>query len=116
MGYVIHEVIIITCYAEELAKKAHVKAKELLQPLDKFDPDRIVTDIVLSNINAYYTFFIAPDGSKQGWESAKYFAIQRERFLSWLVLQEEEEGVWYQWVEVKYGKTEFGNNVIQIRG
>lgn len=116
MSHVIHEVIIVTCYAEELAKRAHVKAKELMEPPNKTHPDRLVTDIVASNINSYYTFFIAPDGSKEGWEEAEYFATQREKFLSWLVLQEEEEGVWYEWMEVKYGKRESGVDVRQIRG
>lgn len=46
----------------ELYKYIHARAMEIC-------PD-LVSNLVASHRNGYYSFFVAPDGSKEGWEAS----------------------------------------------
>lgn len=84
MGYIKHHAIAITSGIDELLKKAHVKAKEIFG-------DR-ASEILKGETNAYNSFFIAPDGSKEGWEESKKGDRQRELFVEWINDQVYEDG------------------------
>lgn len=64
MGYIKHNAMIITSdgYSEAMTRfdKVYNKAKELF--------DDLVSEPIKSNMNGYISFFIAPDGSKEGWD------------------------------------------------
>jgi hypothetical protein len=44
----------------------------------------LVSDLLTGIANEQYTFFIAPDGSKEGWPPSNDCDDAREEFLNWL--------------------------------
>ena len=95
MGFIAHNAVICTSFQKEKIWKAHVKAAELFGDL--------VSNLVESKINGYSSFFIAPDGSKEGWsESDKYDELRGE-FEQWLRQERDNDDLWIDWVDVKYG-------------
>lgn len=72
MGYIRHHTIVVTGYVENLSK-AHQLAKEIFGSL--------VSEIIQSNVNGYESFFVAPDGSKEGWEESDNGDKNRQKFI-----------------------------------
>lgn len=92
MGHVVHHTIFVTGGIKERADRAHAKAVELdLRP----------TDLVMSHVNADYSFLIGPDGSKSGWPDSEAGDERREAFKAWC--SDPKEKVYVHWVEVAYG-------------
>lgn len=56
------------------------------------------------DINNYQSFFIPPDGSKEGWCDSNEGDKRRKRFVKYLDQQREEDGsTCLKWVEIQYG-------------
>ena len=94
MGYMRHHAIVVTGpydYSSDHLGEAHAKAEELIPCL--------VSEIVRSRINGYGSFFIAPDGSKEGWDASDEGDSQRKAFIDWL----RESESWVSWALVQYG-------------
>lgn len=86
MGVIIHDTIIVTGQQEEV-DKVHAKAKKLFNGKSKdefFDPADLVSDVVAAKMNSFASFFIAPDGSKEGWPESDLYDGVREKFISYL--------------------------------
>ena len=102
MGYIKHHSIIVTAYKDDVAK-VHAKAVEIFGTL--------VSNIVKSKKNYYESFFIAPDGSKEGWDDSDRGDEAREDFINWADNQtgiDDDDSLSFEWVEVSYdeeGKT-----------
>jgi hypothetical protein len=94
MGYVKHNSIIVTDWKEERIVILHKKAQKIFGK-----HARLVSNIVVSERNGYASFFIAPDGSKEGWDVSQDMDDAREKFIKWL--QRKHPGVDY--IEVRYG-------------
>lgn len=75
MGYIRHHAIAVTSGGMEI-KKAHTKAKKIF--------GNRTSKIIKSNINGFESFFIAPDGSKEGWEDSNKGDDQRHEFIDYL--------------------------------
>lgn len=72
----------------------------------------IVSDVIRSPLNGYETFFVAPDGSKEGWEDSNAGDEKREQFLDWVTAY----GKFLEVVEVRYGGDDsFSAKVTEIR-
>lgn len=84
MGYIRHHSIAITSWDNELIKKAHEKATQIFK-------NRTST-LLDSDINGYKSFFIAPDGSKEGWRESDIGNTQRNIFKDWIKEQDFEDG------------------------
>jgi len=96
MGYIKHHAILVTSYDERIAL-AHNKAKDIFHGL--------VSDIVKSRVNGYASFFIAPDGSKEGWEQSYEGDRERDAFIQWINEQAHEDGSnAISYAEVFYGE------------
>jgi len=54
--------------------------------------------------NGYRTFFLGPDGSKEGWADSELGDSLRREFI-------EQLGDRFEWIEVSYG--EFGQGVVR---
>jgi len=109
MGYIKHHSIIVTGYDEDILK-AREKCIEIFKHklLDGFDnPDNIVSPIMIGLVNSQHSFFIAPDGSKEGWDTSNSCDDARETFLKWM--QENKEGI--DFIEVYFGGDD-GTNFI----
>ncbi|WP_312394713.1 hypothetical protein [Chryseobacterium sp.] len=102
MGYIKHHSIIVTSHFREDIKKAHEMAIYLFSEVNndtyKFSQS-IVTNIVEGLANSQYTFFISPDGSKEGWGLSDQCDEKRAEFIKWL----NENHTSCHYVEVAFG-------------
>lgn len=99
MGTIAHDTIIVTSWREDHIQQAWERATDLFTHDDHpFGAHCIVSPIVTSITNGYVTFFVAPDGSKEGWDTSDWADRAREEFITWL----EERGS-FDWVAVRYG-------------
>ena len=73
MGYIRHHAIVVTGNEEDIIP-AHQLAKVVFGDL--------VSNIVPSIINGYQSFFIAPDGSKEGWFYSGIGDENRDNFIN----------------------------------
>jgi len=96
MGYMRHHTIIVSGLYGDCVDKAHKEAKEIFGDL--------VSEIVDSPINGVCSFFVAPDGSKEGWPESNDGDYNRFKFKIWLNKQRyEDDSSPLSWVEVFYG-------------
>lgn len=89
MGYIRHHAIVVVGFDRERVEKAHVKAIELGMQ---------VTNIVTSSINAYESFMVTPDGSKESWEESDAGDARRDEYIAWL---RAEPKLFLDWAEVE---------------
>jgi len=76
------------------------------------EQDQSLFAFVPSLINAKETLFLAPNGSKKGWEQDKIGEVLRKRLIARLISFNHEDGSNpFDWVEVGYG--EYGQTVLQ---
>ena len=101
MGYMRHHVIIVTGYKRERAGKylvpiedAYKKAQDIFEWISPMSPPMT---------NGYCSFFIPPDGSKEGWGESDKGDMERAQFVEWLKAQSFEDGSSsLDWAEVQY--------------
>lgn len=84
MGYIRHHAIVVTSWNDIKLKVAHVYAKGVF--------GETVSEIIDSPVNSYQSFFIAPDGSKEGWQPSNEGDKKRELFADWIKNQDYEDG------------------------
>lgn len=98
MGYMRHHAIVVTGYKRETVKTARTVAVEAgLNP----------TPLINSPVNGYVSFFIPPDGSKEGWTDSEMGDARRAALIEYLDTQRfEDGGSFLDWVEVQYGDDE----------
>lgn len=95
MGDIMHHTIIVTSWDKERIKKAHKKACKVFPT---------VSESIESQINGYESFFIPPDGSKEGWAESERGNENRQEFIEWLNSQKYEDGSTpFDWAEIQYG-------------
>lgn len=73
MGHMRHDAIIVTDCGN--MEEVHEQAKKLF--------GHLVSEKICS-MNCTESFFIAPDGSKEGWKDSNDMDIAREKFSTWL--------------------------------
>lgn len=93
MGTIYHRTIVVTGYNLESTTEAHTMATEYL--------GHLVSPIVKSQTNGYASFFIAPDGSKQGWDTQEKADAGRTAFIAWL--EKNRPRLYLDWIAVLYG-------------
>lgn len=89
MGHFKHSTLIITSWHEESIKSLHKKANEIFH--DVFEKDLItekgedlITPIFEGIRNEQYTFFIIPDGSKEGWAASDLSDEARKKLIDYI--------------------------------
>lgn len=87
MGYMRHHAIVVTGCGERI-ENAHALAVTFCHT---------VSGIVDSRVNGERSFFIPPDGSKEGWQDSDDGDRERESFIASL------SKLYVDWVEVQYG-------------
>lgn len=106
MGYMVHHTIVVSSCNDALLDKAYLKAQEIFGDQ--------VSNVVESVVNGYRSFFIAPDGSKEGWKDSDYGDMRRDEFVAWLDEQRYEDGsTSLGWVEVQFDDDELDTKVIR---
>jgi hypothetical protein len=103
MGYIKHDAIVVIGGSLNHLLKAWRKAQEL---------GLITTDIQRTAVNAYYSFMICPDGSKEGWKESDLHNEARLKWKEWLQtvssyadkpIEEWNDVLCLDWVHVAFG-------------
>lgn len=92
MGYILHHAIVVVGWDDEKIAKAHETARRIMGDL--------VSDVIPSRINGYRSFYIAPDGSKEGWDESETGDEQRARYIKWLA---DNPKLYLDWMELQFG-------------
>lgn len=108
MGYIRHHAIAVTSWNRKKIKKARKKAKEIFEITGKR-----VSGLLVGEVNSYLSFFISPDGSKEGWEDSDRGDKKREEFIGYLEAQkyEEDGSNCLSYCEFYYGDSDGGSEV-----
>jgi hypothetical protein len=95
----LHHTIAVTTNIERWAAPAHAKAVAIFGDG--------VTPIFETKLNGVWSFFVLPDGSKEGWEASDEGDARRFAFVAWLDAQRyDDDSTPYHWVEVAIGSDE----------
>lgn len=94
MGYIRHDAIIATSFDLRYLHMARDKAQEL--GLQAFGP-------FASEVNNYVSFFIPPDGSKEGWPDSDEADKKRMAWKTWI---RDRPDVFVDWAHVNFGGDE----------
>jgi hypothetical protein len=98
MGYIRHHAIIVIGWDKTRLEVAHNAA------LGFFESNGRVGETLEAPVNGYASFFIGPDGSKEGWESSNEGDRRRANFLEWLETSRyEDRSGHFDWAEVVIG-------------
>lgn len=105
MGYMKHNAIVVTSYDDKLIEEARREAERCMPGL--------VSPLVESITNGYTSFFVAPDGSKEGWAESDNGDIRRDKFTEWLASKAFKDGSTpLEWCEVFYGDDDKKSGVV----
>lgn len=98
MGYMVHHAIIVTSWDRDALEAAHRIAVRIACCL--------VSDICEGVTNGEDSFFVAPDGSKEGWNESKQGDVARDEIITWLA-----KDCRLCWAEVQYGDDNGDNRI-----
>jgi len=119
MGYIKHNAIIVTGWQDDKILESRNKAIEIFdehfsgEPIVRPYGSKLVSEIIPSLANGQYSFFIAPDGSKEGWETSENGDRAREEFCKWL---NSDPNNHCDYIEVRFGGDDDNNSIIRSRG
>lgn len=104
MGHIRHHAITVTSWNSDKIDLAYHKAIDIFPWVSP--PSPVAT-------NGYISFFIPPDGSKEGWEESEVGDLKRLGFVKWLDEQRfEDDSSVFAWVEVQYGDDDLETLII----
>jgi len=94
MGYIKNNAIVVTGTYDDYIERAHIKASEIFEWVSQISP---------VGVNGSRSFFIPPDGSKEGWSESHMGDVNRCNFIEWLRSIEYDDGSSVlKWVDVWY--------------
>ena len=105
MGYIKHNAVVVTGWNEEHMNQAREKAVELFEKFTEEEGvvppygSKLISPIIGGLVNSQLSFFIAPDGSKEGWTTSDNCNYAREAFLDWL----RDSYIFCEYIEVRFG-------------
>lgn len=107
MSYYEHKTLVVTGEGPHFTN-AYKKAKELFKKDDLGKEVSMVSNIVGTGMNQYYSFFIAPSGSKANLEIDVFFSEKLKEMVDYLNTDDckfEDGSSFNRWVLVEYGDT-----------
>ena len=116
MGYIRHHAIVVTSWDKKLVEKARRKAMRIFNVKSPYgNIPKLVSTIITSPVNGYYSIFIAPDGSKEGWEESDNGDVNRDNFINWINEQayEEDNSNSLSYAELFYGDDEGKSKIVK---
>jgi hypothetical protein len=106
MGNIKHHAIVVTSPVKDMLNKAHIEAKDIF--------NHRVSEVIQSGTNGYESFFVAPDGSIEGWGKSIEGNTQRDIFIDWINEQAKEDGSnLISFCEVFYGESNGRSQVVR---
>lgn len=103
MGYLRrHAIVVVGSNYEDARdiKEAHAKAVEIFPWVSPISPP---------HTNGEMSFFVPPDGSKEGWAGSREGDERRDKFVEWLKGNLKTNC----WVEVCFGEDEPNTHVVR---
>ncbi|MCB0383830.1 MAG: hypothetical protein KDD43_00450 [Bdellovibrionales bacterium] len=102
-----HHAIVVTTFDKRTIDQLREVA------IDLFDK-RLVTEIIETVVNGYYTFLIGPDGSKEGWAQSDEGDEARDKFIEFIHALDYEDGSSpVDFAEVQYGEESGYNKLLR---
>lgn len=98
MGYMRHHAIVVTSWNREHLEAAFVEAARLFA-----GTEAKVSPPTAQGSNGYRSFFVAPDGSKEGWNESDAADLARDKLVAFLREGKTAGRLWAAWVEVQFG-------------
>jgi hypothetical protein len=96
VGYIKHHAIIVTSWDDQEIRRAHDAAVTIF--------GTGVSTPIPARVNGGASFFVPPDGSKEGWPDSDEGDARRTAFIKWLDRQRYEDGsTSLSWVEIWFG-------------
>lgn len=97
MGWFRNHVIVVQG-DPDLVQAAHAEAARIFPQ---------VSEVITDRHNFKLSFFVPPDGSKEGWAESDHGDTNRREFVAWLRRQVHDDGTAkLQWAEVEFGCSE----------
>ena len=116
MGHFKHHTIIVTSWNDKNILKSREKAIEIFNQHfanDLHDKGKsLISQVVYGVANGYCSFFIAPDGSKEWWETSDCGNRARQEFLDWL---NKDEDNYCDYIEVVFGGDDEYEKIIRSK-
>lgn len=81
MGYIRNECMVVTSDTATDVLRAHGEACQIF---DEAGYGRLVSGIQLHAVNGGASFFVSPDGSKEGWEHSNKCSDARAKLIQFL--------------------------------
>ena len=109
MGYLKHHTIVVTGWQDDKVTEARAKAVEIFDeaftgyPMGESVGEILVSPIINGMVNGQSSFFIAPDGSKEGWTPSNMGNNAREVLIKWLKESRESDDHYLDYVEISFG-------------
>jgi len=106
MGYIKHNAIVVTGWDTKQIEAARLKAIEIFEqcfsdePISKPYGSKLVSEIVHGVTNGQLSFFIAPDGSKEGWGTSDNGDEARKQFCDWM---QNKDDNYCDYIEIRFG-------------
>ncbi len=94
MGCLKHNAIVCTYWSTNEVKEVREKAVEIMGAFSG-----LVSPLIPVTINSGASFFIAPDGSKEGWHGSDKADEKRKEFLDWLMTSKYS----CDYIEIRFG-------------
>jgi hypothetical protein len=100
-----HHILVITVHEQKLAEELRKQISELYKKnMEAKNGFQLISPVVQSLINNYYTFFIAPDGSKEGYDLSDDGDRVRAKVVALLDTYKTTDGTFpVSYVELFYG-------------
>lgn len=116
MGYIKHNAIVVTHWQKEKMEEAREKAIEIFGGTFKDewgvrDGKCLISELMEGVTNGQFTFFLAPDGSKEGWATSKNGDTARQAFLNWL----RDADNYVDYIEVQFGGDDDSEYIVRSK-
>ena len=110
-----HHALVVTCNDKKLIESIRSKALELYKlHMEASNGSLLVSEIKNSIVNQYASFFIIPDGSKEGYDASDDGDVIREKLIDFIKPFTGSEEYHLSYGEISYGaddgKTTFRHN------
>ena len=99
-----HHALIVTCNDRKVLESIRMKALELYKlHMEASSGHLLVSEIKDSIVNHYASFFIIPDGSKEGYDASEDGDIIRAKLIDFITPLTISEGYHLSYGEISYG-------------
>jgi hypothetical protein len=105
MGFFRHHAIVVTCDDRRRTDEVREKAYSL--------GFHQVSNVVISRYEQSYSFFVAPDGAKEGLDWSTEEDERRDKLIAWFVAQSNILAFPFDWVELEFGGDTQGAKILR---